>query len=228
MIFIYSGESPALDRRLRYELGKKHRLLTIPFSPDEHWAAVEARDYFIATGIIAHTLSSDAYQNRTWLRDEIFSSDAVYLSGGNTYQFLDYARSIDLFSLLDCFETNGGIIVAESAGSIILSPDISTAAIPTTSPDENNVGLTDFHGMGRLPFHVSPHFEPESDRAEHEITELQRLAELSNTSVLMLQDGGGVVLDENELIFSAGSTHWIRVDTGQPSTPLPCDEVTVA
>jgi len=216
MLFIYSGEVPALDRRLRYELGAKHRLLTIPYAPEAHWAAIEARDYYRGCGINAHSLSEHAYRIKQQLRDAIFTSDAVYLTGGNTYQFLAYARQVELFSLLQVFEAVGGIIVAESAGSIILSPDISTAAIPTTCPDENGVGVTEFNAMGRIPFHVSPHHEPNSLQAAGEMEELQVLADLSDRSVLLLQDGAGVVMQGDEVIFSAGSPSWITA-TPEPN-----------
>lgn len=219
MIFIYSGEVPALDRRLRYELGSKHRLLAIPYSPQSCWAAVEARDYFVAADINTHVLNDRAYQQREWLRNEIFASDAIYLTGGNTYRFLEYARSIELFSLLESFEACGGIIVAESAGAIILSREISTAAIPTTCSDENRAGLTDFEGMGRLPFHMSPHFDPTSRHADSELNELQRLADLSSTPVLVLQDESGIVIEENEPVFSVGPIHWLTAATDSSAPP---------
>ncbi len=217
MLFIYSGEVPALDRRLRYELGATHRLLTIPYAPKEQWAALEARDYFIDCGINAHALSGATdYSDKDRLRNEIFTADAVYLSGGNTYQFLAYAREIGLFSLLKAFESLGGIIVAESGGSIILSADISTAAIPTTCPDENSVGVTEFNAMGRIPFHVSPHFDLASPAASNELEELQNLADLSGTPVLLLQDGAGVVVQDDDVIFSVGSPRWITIAADEP------------
>lgn len=209
MIFIYSGEVPALDRRLSYELGVNHRLLTIPYAPEEAWAAHEARDYFRACGVNAHSLGKRAYRDKQRLRDEMFISDAVYLTGGNTFEFLAYAREIGLFSLLQAFEAVGGIIVSESAGSIILSKDISTAAIPTTSPDENSVGVTEFEGMARLPFHVSPHFEADAEQAARELEELQGLADMSGSPVLLLSDGEGVVIQGSEVVFSSGSPGWL-------------------
>jgi len=209
MIFIYSGEVPALDRRLSYELGANHRLLTIPYAADEYWAAEDARDYFRSCGLNAHALSKVGCSNKEQLRNELFTADAVYLSGGNTYQFLAFARETGLFSLLQTFESLGGIIVAESAGSIILSPDISTAAIPTTCPDENTTDITDFQAMGRIAFHVSPHFEPDSPQASSEMEELRTLANLSNTPILLLEDGAGIIMQDDDIIFSTGSPAWV-------------------
>ncbi|MCF6323293.1 MAG: Type 1 glutamine amidotransferase-like domain-containing protein [Gammaproteobacteria bacterium] len=216
MLFIYSGEVPALDRRLSYELGAKHRLLTIPYAADEYWAALEARDCFRGDGLNAHALSKRACSDKAQLRNEVFTSDAIYLPGGNTYQFLAFAREMGLFSLLQAFESLGGIIVAESAGSIILSSDISTAAIPTTCPDENNIGITDFQAMGRLSFHVSPHYEPDAPQASNEMEELQMLANLSDTPVLILQDGAGIVMQGDEVVFSTGSPTWLSTINEQP------------
>ncbi len=216
MLFIYSGEVPALDRRLSYELGKNHRFLTIPFAADAYWAALDARDYFRGCEINAHALSKLACNDKSQLRNELFTADAVYLPGGNTYQFLAFAKAIGLFSLLQTFESLGGIIVTESAGSIILSSDISTAAIPTTCPDENSAGITDFQAMGRLSFHVSPHYEPDAPRAGNEMEELKRLANLSNTPVLVLQDGAGIVMQGDEIIFSTGSPIWLSTTNEQP------------
>ncbi|MBL1261973.1 MAG: Type 1 glutamine amidotransferase-like domain-containing protein [Thiotrichaceae bacterium] len=216
MLFIYSGEVPALDRRLSYELGVNHRLLTISYAVDEPCAALEAREYFRGCGINAHALSKRACHEKSQLRNEIFTSDAVYLSGGNTYQFLAFAKEIGLFSLLQTFESLGGIIVAESAGSIILSSDISTAAIPTTCPDENNASITDFQAMGRLSFHVSPHYDPNAPQATDEMKELQRLANLSNTPVLILHDGAGIMMQGNEVVFSTGSPTWLSASNEKP------------
>ncbi len=217
MLFIYSGEVPALDRRLSYELGANHRLLTIPYAADEYWAALEARDYFRNCGLNAHALSKLACSDKALFRNEVFTSDAIYLPGGNTYQFLAFARNMGLFSLLQAFESLGGIVIAESAGSIILSPDISTAAIPTTCPDENSAGVIDFQAMGRLSFHVSPHYEPNTPQASNEMEELQTLANLSNTPVLVLQDGAGIVMHGDEIIFSTGSPTWLSTINEQPS-----------
>ena len=89
----------------------------------------------------------------------------------------------------------GGIIAADSAGSIILSPNIATALLPTTCPDEQTVELEGYQGMGRLPFHVSPHFNPSASEATLELAELQSLADLSSLPVVVLQDGEGFIME---------------------------------
>ncbi len=63
--------------------------------------------------------------------------------------------------------------------------------------------------MGRIPFHVSPHFDPASPLAMNEIGELQRLADLSGRSVLILQDGAGIVMQDDDVIFSVGLSSWL-------------------
>ena len=98
----------------------------------------------------------------------------------------------------------GGIIAADSAGSIILSPNIATALVPTTCPDDQVIQLDDYEGMGRLPFHVSPHYDPASAESGNELDELQTLADLSSIPVVVLQDGEGFIMDDHSMIHVCG------------------------
>lgn len=210
LLYIFSGEVPALEAALAEVLGAQRSLVTIPYSPDAVWVAREAAAYFRAVGVKARALPAGTYRDADRLRDAIFTAGAVYLSGGNTFEFLDYARTLGLFAVLERFEAEGGHIVAESAGSIILCDDIATAAIPTCNPDENDIGLTRFDGMGRIAFHISPHFDPAADAVDRDLAELQQLADASQRPVLVLQDGEGVVLRGNEIIRYYGAPWFIE------------------
>jgi len=205
VLFVYSGEVPGLNTELRNVLGPKHTLTTIPFSPYELAAANEDTAYFRYMGFNAKTLSRACYQDAECLRKAVLSSDALYLMGGNTYEFLAYARDVGLFDLLTEFERQGGVIVSESAGSIILSPDISTAAIPTSYPDINTTELTEFSAMGRIPFHISPHYDPVSKIAQKDIEELQTLADATGIPVVVLEDGEGFIMKGQEIVYFLGN-----------------------
>lgn len=204
MIFIYSGEVPELDALLRSALGDSHTVTTIPASPDDMASAREASEYFLQAGIRTRVLSRKPYLDPARLRKAIMVSDAVYLTGGNTYEFLAYARQVGLFPMLQAFEDRGGIIIAESAGSIILSPSIMTAALPSSDPDANDIGLKDLSGMGRLLFHISPHHEPMSASYAQDMRELQGLADESRYPVFLLRDGEGLVVDGDDIMLPIG------------------------
>ncbi len=199
MLYVYSGEVPALDELLRRHLGRHGVFTAIPFAAGEAQAADEAAQYFRDVDIPTTALAPQDYADAERVRQEILASAAVYLIGGNTYEFLDYARAIDLFAVLAEFESRGGLIVAESAGSIILSPDIATAGIPSSFPDENTLNLHRLEGMGRLPFHISPHFEHDAHWAQRDLQELQVLADESKLPVVVLEDGEGFVVDGQQI-----------------------------
>ena len=202
MIYIYSHDVPELDELLLETLGSKHRFTMIPPSPSEMGEALHAREVFREAGLHARTQSTRFYRDPNRLHNIIMNSDAVYLSGGNTFEFLEYAHTVGLFEMLEEFEEAGGIIVAESAGSIILSPNIATALIPTSCPDEETVHLESFIGMGRIPFHVSPHHDSES---KQENDELQALAHYSKIPVIALHDGEGIIVEGDEITRVVGN-----------------------
>ena len=204
MLFIYSGHVPEIDERLTEILGKNGLITVIPTSPDEHSSAEAIAEYFETIEIKAQTLSKRAYSSKETLKNQILSSSAVYLCGGNTYDFLSFAQNMDLFTTLTILEENAGIIAAESAGSIILSNDISTAAIPTSCPDDNLIGLRYLDAMDRIPFHISPHFDPQDSDAKRDTAELQTLANDSSREVLMLEDGEGFIMQDREITFFQG------------------------
>ena len=222
LLFIYSGDVPELDDRLTEILGENGLITVIPTSPAEHSTAKVIAEYFEAIEIKAQTPTKRAYLNKNALKNQILSGSAVYLCGGNTYEFLNYAKKMDLFAILEELEANGGIIAAESAGSIILSNNISTAAIPTSCPDENLINLAHIDAMGRIPFHISPHFDPTDDCSKADIVELQVLADESARQVLLLEDGEGFIMQDNKITFFQGQEK-LLTPTAQPledKTPI--------
>lgn len=217
MLYIYSGEVPELDQALRQALGSRHRLTIIPASLRDAAAARQVAEYFRHQGFHARLPGARYFRDRRRLASVIMNSDAVYLCGGNTFEFLAYARHTGLFALLAEFERRGGVIAAESAGSIILSLDVATALIPTTCPDEEHALLDSHAGMGRIPFHISPHFDPAADCAARELHELQALASYSGVPVMVLRDGEGMILDGQDIVTVCGTPQ--RLDPGQPAMP---------
>ncbi|MDH5694338.1 MAG: Type 1 glutamine amidotransferase-like domain-containing protein [Gammaproteobacteria bacterium] len=205
MLYIYSGEVPELDEVLRADLGEEHVFTVIPCGPHEIGAAKYMADCFRYHGIRARVLGTRYYKDRHRLRRIIMGSDGIFLMGGNTFEFLNYAKDIDLFKVLADYEEEGGLIAAESAGSIILSKRIDTAWVPSCHPDENTIGLTDFEGMGRLPFHISPHFDPESETSNQDRRELQQLANETDLKVVVLHDGDGLIINEQIITAQFGS-----------------------
>lgn len=204
MLFVYSGEVHELNTVLLERLGKKHVLTTIPAAPNDMASAKHVTEYFRQEGIRARLLGARYYRDETRLRNVINNSKFLYLMGGNTFEFLAYAQRINLFSILKEFEDNGGVIMCESAGSIILTPNIATALIPTTCPDDHTLDLESYAGMNRIPFHISPHYEADAEHAQNELDELQLLANYSKIPVMVLQDGEGFIMEGQKITQIVG------------------------
>jgi len=219
MLYIYSDEVPDLNALLLERLGPEHTLVTIPISPQDMAAARHVTDYFRHAGLNAQLKTNRVYRDPGRVRKLIMRSSAVFLMGGNTFEYLAYARRVGLFAVLQEFEAQGGVILADSAGSIILTPNIATALIPTTCPDHHTHRFNSYTGMGRIPFHISPHFDNNAEVAEQELHELQALAYVSKIPVMVLRDGEGFIMEGQDIIHTVGNPKVLSPDVAPPTDP---------
>lgn len=128
---------------------------------------------------------------------ELFRSDAIFLGGGNTYYFLRNVRKHGLLPKFRAFVKRGGILMGLSAGSILMTPSIMTAAVPRSESDENEVGLTDMKALGLVPFEFAPHYAP-SRRGD---AELLRYSKKLSHPIYACADGEGIVVRNGSIRF---------------------------
>lgn len=127
----------------------------------------------------------------------LFDSDLIYLSGGNTYYFLYHLRKSGLFPVLKEYLIQGGILAGQSAGSIIMTPNIGTAGFPDFDCDDNDVGLTNLTGMKLVNFEFFPHYS-NTRRYIHELNlQSQTLAH----PLYAVPDGSGIVVNDMKMTF---------------------------
>ncbi len=111
----------------------------------------------------------------------------VYLSGGNTYTFLDSANKRGLKEILKKVLDNGGLLIGASAGSLMMTPTIDLAY----GCDENVIGLQDTRGFGFVSFEFHPHYTEEDNNF------------LSNyktkNTVYLCRDGDGIFVSNNQV-----------------------------
>ncbi len=79
----------------------------------------------------------------------------MFVCGGNTFYLLQQLRTTGFDQIIKNFVKNNGIFIGVSAGSIVVTPNISVANIEPADPNE--VNLTDFTGLSLIDFEVSPH-----------------------------------------------------------------------
>lgn len=114
---------------------------------------------------------------------------AIYLSGGNTFTFMDAAWKRGLQTILEWYLLNGGVLIGASAGSIMCTPSIELAKFG----DKNEVGISDLTGFGFVDFEFHPHFTGEP-------SEYERLAEYQHAhgrEIYMCKDGAGMHVSDS-------------------------------
>jgi len=114
---------------------------------------------------------------------------AIYLSGGNTFTFMDMARKRGLHAILEQYLAKGGVLIGASAGSIMCTPSIELAKFG----DENEVGMTDFSGFGFVDFEFHPHFTGEQEERER-LVEYQRT---HKREIYTCKDGAGLYISDS-------------------------------
>lgn len=132
--------------------------------------------------------------------DEIKDMDAVYVGGGNTFYLLHAMKTSSFYPVLKQFLQNNKTYVGVSAGSIVVTP---TTAVANVEPaDPNEIGLTDFTGLGLVDFEVSPHV-PEVVSYES----AQSYANTTENTVYAFDHYCALVVQEDEISFVGDGQH---------------------
>jgi len=138
-------------------------------------------------------ISADGVDWRTRLVDV----DILWVSGGNTFHLLDQIRKTG-FDVWLKENINSKVYVGGSASSIVMTPTIQVASIEPG--DENICGVSDFTGLGYVPFEIEPH----CDAAR--IKEMGEYAKTIDNTIYALDDLSAIqVIDGDVEVISAGS-----------------------
>jgi len=125
---------------------------------------------------------------------ELLSCDAIHLSGGNTFYFLNFLKKRNFINYLLKFVENGGVLIGVSAGSILMSETIIAAAIG----DENFIELQDLKGLGLVDFDFYPHWKNNNDYLEQIISYSK---ENPNRVCYVCKDSDGIIVNDNRVKF---------------------------
>ncbi|MFC1953750.1 Type 1 glutamine amidotransferase-like domain-containing protein, partial [Chloroflexota bacterium] len=154
-LVLYSDQIKHLSKKIDSALIKlldksKPKIGYIPSSADpkrKHYAA--RQEYYSRIDMeleIYFELDEDYYPDKL---DTLLSCDAIHLSGGNTYYFLHWLRKRGLMDTLTQYVSQGGVLIGVSAGSILMTPDISTSSI---SDDKQMEGESGYKGLNLVDF----------------------------------------------------------------------------
>lgn len=126
--------------------------------------------------------------------DELLACDAIFLSGGNTYYFLNFLKKREFLPKLREYVRTGGILIGVSAGSIIMSKTIDI----TTLHDENIIGLKDYTALGLVDFEFFPHLD---HNMKQFLEDLKKYSIKSNSVIYACKDGNGIIVNNHEIKF---------------------------
>lgn len=211
---LYSGgtrkANEALDIKLVERIGKRGAITYIPSNS----TPAEASSYFdhFKRYYGYYGIRKFAYfcHDRAFARQhlqEALKSDAVYLSGGNTFYFRHSLKRSKVDIALKRFAARDGVVAGQSAGSIIVTPTISTASVGPIK-DPNDVGLSDLSGLELVDTLFAPHYE----QRKSVVAKLKRFSAKNRSRLIVAaEDGGGLVVSNGELsmvgpvtLFSGG------------------------
>jgi dipeptidase E len=192
-------------------LGKDPKKLKVAFIPtaadpeDDKWFVDTAKDELRDLGFKFEAV--DLKQDSKWVKSKLEQSDIIYINGGNTFYLLHWIRKSGLDKYLGKVLDRGKIYVGNSAGSIIVGPNIESASWGEIK-DENVVNLEDLTGLKIVPFVVFPHFT-EKDRKVlkfHQKDINYSLIALSdNQAVKVIKDKYQIVGKGEEVIINSKS-----------------------
>lgn len=141
---------------------------------------------------------SDGFSDKALER--LLEYGVIYLSGGNTYVFMNYAKKRNLGLILEKHTKNGGLIIGASAGSVMMTPSIDLAAIG----DKNTPNLKDTSGFGFVNFEFCPHF------CEEYYSFLSEYAKRKNVKIYTCKDGSGIFCSDTGIKLLGEVSEFIR------------------
>ena len=131
------------------------------------------------------------------VRSTLSDADCIYVGGGNSFFLLQELRRTGADALLAERIADGIPYIGESAGSVIMSPDIGYCSIMDRT--DRAPGRRNAQGLGLTDCHVVPHLgNPTMGQAarlivERYSTELD-LRALTDRQSLLVRDGGITML----------------------------------
>lgn len=123
---------------------------------------------------------------------QISNFQIIHLSGGNTFEFLNYIRKRNFQKIIESF-LESKLIIGVSAGAVLQTPTIEIAGIE----DENFLGLKDFTALNFVDFEFYPHFDPNSEKA----IELKNYASKKKTKIYAASDSDGIFVEDGEVFL---------------------------
>ena len=183
------------------QLGKHVLFIPTAGNVEEYRGYIdEALQTFADLGFQVEVLDISACDRET-AQAKIFQSKLLYVSGGNTFYFLQELKKKQLLSLIKEQIADGMVYVGESAGAIITAKDIDYNKLM----DDKSVAeeLSNTEGLNEVDFYVLPHLgeEPFVESAQDTLdtySDQLNLLSLNNRQAVLVEGEEVKVLEEDK------------------------------
>ncbi len=194
-----SGKTQVDEASLKLFASNKPKIAYIPSQSDLERKyfneRVEWYKQFGVTGLFYFDVDKEYDEGKI---DELLACDAIFLSGGNTYFFLNSLKKRNFLPVLRKYVEKDGVLIGVSAGSMIMSKTIAVTTIDEDiGGDQNTIGLKDFSALGLNDFEFFPHF----DKNEEISKRLKEYSRKSKSVIYACKDGDGIIVNDDDMKF---------------------------
>ena len=181
-----------IDRYIVSLLNKEtKKVLFIPTASGDMVSYIEKfKTYYESLGCEVDTLLLSQTQNDNLIRSKIFSSDIIYIGGGNTARMMRiFKRNKVNEYLLKAYE-KGIILTGLSAGAMAYFTNGYSDSNRSTNP---NASLTEVKCLNLIPYCFCPHYN------ENERKSFDDFVKNKNFNGLALDDDCALIYIDNEI-----------------------------
>lgn len=185
---------------------------TAPFIPQNGTAALvvtadneyKQKNYHVPRNIKelrALGLSVDLFDIDLSPMEMLLSYDVVEFIGGNPFYLLHSLREHHALPVLRTIAQDK-VLIGWSAAAAVFGPSLDL--LNQYTPELNWLELTDLSGLSLTDLYVLPHYSKFLHRFHQLEARCRAFEEGCNTKVIRLNDGDGVLIDENKPIIIRG------------------------
>lgn len=149
----------------------------------------EAKEELIKLGLTIDELDISTFSIEN-ISQKLNKNDYIYISGGNTFFLLQELKKSGTDKLLIDLINKGKPYIGESAGSMILSPNIEYIK---NMDDYQNTSLNNFSALSIIDFYPLPHFgnEPFEEITKsilEEYADSLEIVPFNNSQIIMINE----------------------------------------
>mgnify|MGYP000039926654 FL=1 len=131
-------------------------------------------------------------KNKEEIKEGLKNTEAIFVTGGNTYYLLYHAKKSGLFSLIKEMVSTGVIYIGSSAGSILAGLNVDIAR---RFDDSSIVDLKNYEGLAFTQSLILPHFDKKENTEE--LKETVKEWEHKGYKITSLRNDQALIIDEN-------------------------------